>query len=519
MDLKFRDDSRSQAYRPTKQAHAIEEELRWVFGRGPRYEVARLSIGRSLREPLPPEPVPSGTERAVEIRGEQLFGEDTDAWLAALVLAGGLAPGASVGNLREAVEAHWHRGALLLKDMFEEARRDELVFIKRLNSLLPESPESATAGRRDDSGSSMRDADKVEIAVGPVSCTLSGEPVRVVLNDAGTSPHIALMGRTRSGKTRTGLGMALEVCRQAAVPILFIDPKGEFVEDGALVNWPSGAVHEPVAVEVGVQPIPLDFFPDPAVGHAEVARSAIKFRDSIVRCCRSVGDVQQDTLRCAIEDAIQNRGQRDLGTVRDAYEQRLQQAGKSDMDSVLSRLREVTGSLALFSPRMEPSDFMQRSWVLSLKKLPGDEVKRLAILLLLDAIADHVVGQPDAPLSRGCRRLRHVLVVDEARKVLQEPRYESLSALVRQGASKGQVVMLLSQDPSDFVGQADDFTTQLGTVVAFACAQSQQGLRNLAGAYGRKLQPQEFSDTYLERGVAFAKLPNRQPERIRAWQP
>jgi hypothetical protein len=67
--------------------------------------------------------------------------------------------------------------------------------------------------------------------------------------------------------------------------------------------------------------------------------------------------------------------------------------------------------------------------------------------------------------------------------------------------------------------QVDDFTTQLGTVVAFQCAQSQRGLQNLAGAYGRKLQPQEFSDVYLERGVAFAKLPERLPERIRAWQP
>ena len=79
--------------------------------------------------------------------------------------------------------------------------------------------------------------------------------------------------------------------------------------------------------------------------------------------------------------------------------------------------------------------------------------------------------------------------------------------------------MLLSQDPSDFVGQADDFTKQLGTVVAFACAQSTRGLKDLGGAYGRKLQPQEFSDTTLPPGVAFAKLQNRAAERVRAWEP
>jgi len=79
--------------------------------------------------------------------------------------------------------------------------------------------------------------------------------------------------------------------------------------------------------------------------------------------------------------------------------------------------------------------------------------------------------------------------------------------------------MLLSQAPSDFDGQADDFTTQLGTVIAFACAQSTRGLRSLQGVFGRRLQPGEFVDTYLPPGVAFAKLPNREAERVRCWDP
>ena len=79
--------------------------------------------------------------------------------------------------------------------------------------------------------------------------------------------------------------------------------------------------------------------------------------------------------------------------------------------------------------------------------------------------------------------------------------------------------MLLSQDPSDFDGAADDFLTQIGTVVAFACAQNERGLRSLAGVFGRKIQPNEFSDTYLQKGLAFVKLPEREAERIRCWQP
>ncbi len=41
----------------------------------------------------------------------------------------------------------------------------------------------------------------------------------------------------------------------------------------------------------------------------------------------------------------------------------------------------------------------------------------------------------------------------------------------------------------------------------------------LEGVFHRKLQANEFSDTYLPTGVAFVKLPGREAERVRCWQP
>jgi DNA helicase HerA-like ATPase len=175
--------------------------------------------------------------------------------------------------------------------------------------------------------------------------------------------------------------------------------------------------------------------------------------------------------------------------------------------------------MSCFSSDLQPPEFFRRSWVISLKALASDELKRLVILLVLDAISSFVLSQDDSPVMSGFRALRHVLVVDEARKVLMERKYQSLVDLVRQSRSKGEVVMLLSQDPSDFEGQADDFTTQLGTVVAFACAQTERGLRALRGVFGRTLQANEFADTWLPQGVAFCKLPGREPERITCWVP
>jgi len=220
-------------------------------------------------------------------------------------------------------------------------------------------------------------------------------------------------------------------------------------------------------------------------------------------------------LRVAVEKVIRHERPRDLPAVRDWYLQDLEEAGKKP-DQVVSRLNELT-ALKIFAPDLTPEAFFSESWVLSFNKLESEELKRFVILLVLDALKVHVLSQGDSPAPGGLRTLRHLLFIDEARRILRDAKSQSLVDLIRQSRSKGQVVVLISQDPSDFEGQADDFTTQLGTVISFACSQTQRGLRALQGAYGRKLQSKEFSDTYLPQGVAFAKLPSREAERIQCW--
>ncbi len=56
-------------------------------------------------------------------------------------------------------------------------------------------------------------------------------------------------------------------------------------------------------------------------------------------------------------------------------------------------------------------------------------------------------------------------------------------------------------------------------MVAFACTQNQRGLGAMRTVFKRIVQVQEFSDTQLTPGLAFVKLPGREAERIRCWQP
>ena len=517
MNLAFKEQVWKAQFKSTEESAAFEDNIRKAFGLQYRYEAARLLIGRSLAEPNAPDPLANGTKFYNKpIPGEYLFGDYDDLWLCALIVDGKLSPTATVDDFRSLVEAHWARGYILVKDELERSHGNEIRLVQRLSEHLPEGRTDLDIGEVAVGGVEG----EVRLKIGSISRTLdSDEPVDFGLNGPGLPPHIALMGAIGKGKTMTGTQIAIELIEKAQIPFLFIDPKGEFVKDGKVVG-PFAALGSAVTgIEIGVAPLPLNFLPAHNAPTQRIARAAMRLRDTLALCCKSPGDLQKDLLRISIQDVINSRGDRSLDTVRDRYEAALLANGKSGTDSIISRLNEMTGAnMPCFEPELQPTQFFNRSWVVSLHLLP-EELKRLVTLVILDAVSAFLLEQADSPVTGGYRVLRHLLVVDEARKTLRERRSESLVDLIRQGRSKGSVVMLLSQDPSDFEGETDDFTSQLGTVIAFACNQTKRGLGALEGVFGRKLQAAEFSDTQLEAGVAFVKLPGMAAQRIRCWQP
>lgn len=499
-------------FKPTEESVEFENKLRDAFGFTHRYDSARLLIGRSLAEPSAPDPIPCDKKFFKSaLSGELLFGIEIDLWICALVLDGRLNPTSTIDDFRAVVEAHWYRGYRLINEDLEECANDEIKLVSRLAELLPDETHHQA------SSLSVGNSGEIRLRVGSFSQTFpGGKPLDFVLNGQGIPPHIALMGAVGKGKTTTGVQMALEVVSKARIPLLFLDPKGEFVEDGHAIGALADLAGEIGAIEVGAQALPLDFLPSADTPSQTIARAAMRFRDTLAMCCQAPGDLQKDLLRQAVQDVITQGTDHGLEGIKAAYMGALAANNKSP-DSIVSRLNELT-NIPCFEPEMDPAQFFSKSWVISLKSLP-EELKRLVTLIILDTVAAFLLQQVDSPVPGGFRSLRHLLVVDEARKVLQERKSQSLVDLVRQGRSKGSVVMLLSQDPSDFDGTADDFLSQIGTVVAFSCAQNERGLRALAGVFGRKVQSNEFSDTYLTPGLAFVKLPGHQPERVRCWEP
>ena len=485
-----------------------------------RYEVLRLFLGRSIFESdrnslslgsnkeQTSDKSKSGSDPRY-IKGEFLFGnEDLSTWASIIVIDGQLTHNATMADFKGRVEMHLDRGAQMVHNDLEENSLEVISWLRNYSRHL------STKSNYNASPSSKNE---VILRLGEVSQLYpSKKLVEFSLNRVGKPPHIALMGATSKGKTTTGIQMAKQIVDQSSIPILLIDPKGEFVQNGKLsssiAKWNNSSINP---IQAGEIPIPLDFLPNSGIGDTGIQNAAMRFRDSIALCCKSIGEVQRDRILQVIEKIIRDESDRSLDSIKDAYFQELTKEGL-DKDSVHSRLNELT-SFNIFKPIMSASDFFSKSWVISLASVESEELKKLIVMLLLDAAKTHLLRLPDSEQTGNIQSLRNLIVIDEARRVMASNKSESLADLVRQGRSKGVVIMLLSQDPTDFQGEADDFLSQIGTCVAFACQSGDKGLAKLKPLYGQKLLPANFSDVELTTGLAYCKWPDTPAAKVRCW--
>jgi hypothetical protein len=510
MNLAYRDEVSHANFRPSQEAADFEKLLDARLGGRPRYETVRLMLGRSLLESEAPKPMEE-TSRAAkgDLRGRELFGQQLDLWIALFVIEGGLGTEIHIDDFKAAVEAHWARGCALLKEDLENAGNDIVKLAMNLANRLP--LEANVGGKSD---LPVASTGPISLRIGDISTTHpGGEPVQFVINRTG-SPHIVLMGKTGQGKTRIGVNIAQQILQNTKVPFIYIDPKPDFAPggnyNGVFTNY-SDATN----LVVGEQPIPLDFLPRPTKGNTSLQSACMRLRDSICKSTPSVGALQRDRLLTCIERISRNPGERSLPRIFLEYKQAMESEAQKN-DSILSLLSEVTRFNA-FVPTMTPAEFFSRSWVISLSSDIPESYKNLIMQFLLDAEAAFWLNQDDAPLVDGHRGLRHLLVIDEAKRILKKARSDSLVDLITRSRSRGCCIMLLSQDPGDFEGTDYDFMQQIGTVISFACNQTDRGLTALKGVFGRRVMPNEFSDSRLTEGLAFCKLPQHEPEVIRCW--
>ncbi len=99
--------------------------------------------------------------------------------------------------------------------------------------------------------------------------------------------------------------------------------------------------------------------------------------------------------------------------------------------------------LELFSSGAEVTEFatvVERSTVIRLAQLPGDEVKNSVSEFFLMALYNYLIRQPQS------HRLARLAVLDEAWRLVESP---FLEPLMREGRAFGLGVLIASQFPTD----------------------------------------------------------------------
>lgn len=496
-------------FKTSREARETMEDFRRKTGIRPNLW-ARAALGYSLSLEAEPETVLYDSE-GTEFQESVFFGDDA-AVLSALLRQrlGRPIKANEAGNI---IKLHVERGLRHFKKEFERLNRrgDELLLhiIERCSlqskvvsdffkEILPPTVDVETF--------------LVNIDLG--TDTKSGKIITYRLNGPGSAPHIAIMGRNGTGKTRTALTFLSKIGSSIPykVPFLIFDyAKGDIAANKEFVDENQATIVSLPKIPIPLAPLSLPYKDEHAVHLA-----ARRFRDTIRSVVR-LGPIQSEHCLQIITEAYNNlHGETpDLTDLTHIAEQRYREEGWSD-DSLLACLREFT-TFPLFRTASQGAihDFFRVTHVIDIHRLPED-LRKLSAFLVLDRLYSEIMSLPDAPLdAEGNRQLRLIIVIDEAHHYLpcKQPTLENI---VREVRSKGVAVMLLSQSPDDFDQGRYNFAREMGLAIVFSCVLEKPKM--LEAVIGGKINPRRLSQ--LAPSVALTRIPDMdEPLEVQTWKP
>lgn len=454
-------------FQTSAEADKITEMLKGQLGLSVRYRVARLAIGRSLGETS--FPTQSVDAQGKTIKGDLLFGLDEyPLWVGLLITnikKHVQKPDLTVATLQNVVRRHWHRGIMLLQEDWKEAEEDPRKFWEILihrRAMLPD-----TVSKLGKFGEKPHDSIGFTGIAQPVYVDLGKsvdppyESYKRLVNGVGTSPHMAIMGQSGSGKTRIMKEVLKQINAQTSAPVILLDlGKGDLANDTALIDALGAKI-----LRVPEDGIPLDMFYASNQSDEVATDTVMGFRDSFSSVVQGkLGPKQLDTLREALKPLFMSQEKITLEHVRAQLDQHYQD-NDLKVDSVMSTINDLT-QYTIFRPDFSPQQFFSQSWIITFAHA-HDTIKNLAVFLLMDALNTYMKRSPEAPQdSEGHRAIRLILAVDEARHLLAS-KHDALSDNIRLHRSKGLVVTLASQSPDDYDGKSDDYLENIGLPICF----------------------------------------------------
>ncbi len=500
----------SANFRTSVAADSINNDLMKKLGLRNRYEPARLAIARSLGIASQPPAIDAhdDDDSGKVIRGEHLFGTGADmgAWISLIVTHSGMSS-VSKKDLLDLVRRHWHRGATLLAEDWKQCKDyDDFLTILaeragvREGALGGEGTLPVGASSRPSGESGV-----ITLRLGDIGrFEESGLPAEWVLNREGQSPHLGVFGKPGKGKTGLAKYILQQVSR-AGVPILFIDPKGEFRDDATFATSINASI-----IVLGRDPIPLDAL----ATDSGVIRVADGVADALMRAVPDIGPKQQDALREVAKKALAGTGPVHMDALVKGVDDRYRQ-NRQRQDVLTATLHKLQ-DYKLFEPKFSPADFFGRSWIISVSEVQ-DEALRFAMLFILDTLLRYLRSCSDSPADRrlGVRSLRTFLVIDEAKRVVEAASPTLLEGLVLECRSKGLSTFFISQSPDHLDKVSEDIVRQFEVSVSFEADLTAKAARRVLGVGAT---PEIVQG--LKIGTCLARLPGREGASIvRVWMP
>lgn len=361
---------------------------------------------------------------------------------------------------RSIVKNHIDSGAAMLEKIYHEVGQSGDALLRRLVD------EVEFSGRREQQGGAL------DIFIGRT--LLQKKELVMELNNTAkhANSHLAIMGKPGVGKTQFLLKLLADIRIQSNFQTNFVyfDYKGDVVDNGRFLEV---ARVQPFRLLQGGQSLPINPFVLPSYDEQTINVSAREKAESFASINSKLGVVQKGALTEAIRASYAKRAGSsapypDFQDVLEAANAAYEEDGKKD-DSLIEVLRDLS-DFDLFwrhGADTEPIDRVSnRTMIIDVHAMPV--LKELVAYLVIERMYKEMATIPDSPVQDGRRKIRTILVIDEAHNYLSQKNI-FLQRIIREGRSKGVVVFFASQSPNDYQQDFFNFQELLEFAYVFQC--------------------------------------------------
>lgn len=261
--------------------------------------------------------------------------------------------------------------------------------------------------------------------------------------------HIAIAGTTGSGKTQFALELITQIIEQSQgkTNYIYLDFKGLNTEDEKkykrfftatkteFVNAP----HKKIPIN------PLSFIDNINENNKKLGIN--KFVDYIVEYSNA-GNSQKQQLRDAVRTIFAVKKNGKYPTLQELQKELPNHFQK--MPNVITEIIEGLSDPPIFSDETN-KDFLNKNYYFSLSADLHQSIRFTSVFLVINYIYNTFMSMPDAPVEKGVRSMRYVLLIDEAQVIFRDKKAKFvLQQILEQIRSKGVSVILLAQNVDEF---------------------------------------------------------------------